>query len=71
MRDLLQLSEGSKQQEQLWTQASASSEKANWNSWAIRMEFELISELRQFMGMVNQLGKFSQTRQIWPNLWGK
>ena len=62
MRDLLQLSEGyrSKQQEQLWTQASASSEKANWNSWAIRMEFEPISELQQFMGMVNQLGKFSQ-----------
>ena len=24
------------------------------------MEFEPISELRQFMGMVNQLGKFSQ-----------
>ena len=60
MRDWLQLSVGSKQQEQLWTQASTSSEKANWSSWAIRMEFEPISELRQFMGMVNQLGKFSQ-----------
>ena len=32
MRDLLQLLERSKQQEQFWTQASASSEKANWNS---------------------------------------
>ena len=71
MRDLLQLLERSKQQEQFWTQASASSEKANWNSWAIRMEFEPISELRQFMGMMNQLGKFPKTQQIWPNLWGK